>query len=241
MDSEDGSPRRPTTLHRYVYAVSDPANRLDPSGNDDVGGFGDIGSVIGGLASGISDAALGSYRVLAEAARSGGIGYDKVVNCGCSVGDPEPCKPSLNEQLINALQYISIVPRGVELIQAIGMVNLWQIPRGSNNYSQSNSIYWDPFSAKRFYQRSAFQGPLPNGTIGYQATYAGALSPALVLAHELSHTLGLSDSDLTGGPVPAWETPIARQLRQLGFDEEPRPRYGYADSVPVANAPSTGL
>ena len=34
-DPEAGDPDNPATLHKYLYAGGDPANRIDPSGRDD--------------------------------------------------------------------------------------------------------------------------------------------------------------------------------------------------------------
>jgi hypothetical protein len=53
MDRAEGDNRRPITWHRYAYASDQPTNHLDPSGNDDIGGFGDVGSV-SGIAEGIT-------------------------------------------------------------------------------------------------------------------------------------------------------------------------------------------
>ncbi len=38
MDRFPGDPQHPGTLHRYMYAGNDPPDRVDPSGNDDIGG-----------------------------------------------------------------------------------------------------------------------------------------------------------------------------------------------------------
>lgn len=38
MDRAEGDPRRPSTFHRYAYGSNSPPNRVDPSGNDDIGG-----------------------------------------------------------------------------------------------------------------------------------------------------------------------------------------------------------
>jgi hypothetical protein len=36
MDPVVGDIFKPGTLHKYIYAQSDPANRIDPSGRDDI-------------------------------------------------------------------------------------------------------------------------------------------------------------------------------------------------------------
>jgi len=36
MDTFEGDPQSPTSLHRYLYASQDPITRHDPSGNDDL-------------------------------------------------------------------------------------------------------------------------------------------------------------------------------------------------------------
>ena len=36
MDTFDGDPMSPARLHKYLYGSADPANRVDPSGNDDL-------------------------------------------------------------------------------------------------------------------------------------------------------------------------------------------------------------
>jgi RHS repeat-associated protein len=35
-DPEDGNPRDPATLHKYLYAGGDPVNRIDPRGRDGI-------------------------------------------------------------------------------------------------------------------------------------------------------------------------------------------------------------
>jgi RHS repeat-associated protein len=37
MDTFDGDPQSPTSLHKYLYAGADPVNRHDPSGRWDIG------------------------------------------------------------------------------------------------------------------------------------------------------------------------------------------------------------
>ena len=37
MDTFEGDPNSPASLHKYLYSSGDPANRLDPSGHDDLG------------------------------------------------------------------------------------------------------------------------------------------------------------------------------------------------------------
>jgi RHS repeat-associated protein len=36
MDTEEGDDEEPSSLHKYLYASSDPVNRIDPSGHDDL-------------------------------------------------------------------------------------------------------------------------------------------------------------------------------------------------------------
>jgi len=38
-DPEDGKPRNPATLHKYLYANGDPINRIDPRGRDSLIGY----------------------------------------------------------------------------------------------------------------------------------------------------------------------------------------------------------
>ena len=35
MDTDEGSPNAPASLHKYLYASANPTNNVDPSGNDD--------------------------------------------------------------------------------------------------------------------------------------------------------------------------------------------------------------
>ena len=59
MDSFEGNNQDPPSLHKYLYCRNDPANRIDPSGHEDMGGllagmslrsfaFGAAGSYAGG-------------------------------------------------------------------------------------------------------------------------------------------------------------------------------------------------
>jgi hypothetical protein len=36
MDMEEGRDLEPLSLHKYLYAIGDPVNRIDPMGNDDI-------------------------------------------------------------------------------------------------------------------------------------------------------------------------------------------------------------
>jgi hypothetical protein len=36
MDSYEGNPNDPLSLHKYLYASGNPVGRIDPSGNDDI-------------------------------------------------------------------------------------------------------------------------------------------------------------------------------------------------------------
>ena len=42
-DTTEGNNKDPLSLHKYLYGADNPVNRIDPSGNDDIGDF-DIGS-----------------------------------------------------------------------------------------------------------------------------------------------------------------------------------------------------
>jgi RHS repeat-associated protein len=60
MDSFEGNPANPRSLHKYLYASADSANRIDPSGNSDISlnsvlVSSGIGATIGAFAGAIAD------------------------------------------------------------------------------------------------------------------------------------------------------------------------------------------
>jgi RHS repeat-associated protein len=89
MDTFEGYPTDPASLHKYLYCQGNPINRLDPSGNMDLS----IGSLLSANAirAGLYGAALGGIRgayfqfrhngnrmgwnMLGQAALQGGIGF----------------------------------------------------------------------------------------------------------------------------------------------------------------------
>ena len=40
MDTEEGNPNDPLSLHKYLYTEANPVDGLDPSGNDDIAAIG---------------------------------------------------------------------------------------------------------------------------------------------------------------------------------------------------------
>jgi hypothetical protein len=52
MDTYEGARFDPASLHKYLYASGDPANRVDPSGNFDCIDIAIAGAIIGALAGG---------------------------------------------------------------------------------------------------------------------------------------------------------------------------------------------
>ena len=55
MDTDEGSSLDPTSLHKYLYTGDDPANHVDPSGNDDADMVSTMGAtVVYGVLTGIA-------------------------------------------------------------------------------------------------------------------------------------------------------------------------------------------
>jgi hypothetical protein len=89
------------------------------------------------------------------------------------------------------------------------------------NYYDPNtdSVHWNPHASLGVEDR-------PFHNLGYQ-------SPALGLMHELGHAFGHGDNYI----VAKIESPIARELRQMGFHEQDRANYGLAANPgPVAHS-----
>jgi RHS repeat-associated protein len=62
MDTFQGDPGSPDSLHKYVYAASDPVDRIDPSGHEDIGEALAVASdyaVLGAIAGLSASAAIG--------------------------------------------------------------------------------------------------------------------------------------------------------------------------------------
>jgi RHS repeat-associated protein len=59
MDSFDGQPQSPSSLHKYLYSSGDPVNRIDPSGNDSIAEF-DVASALSQTLNAISTFTLPS-------------------------------------------------------------------------------------------------------------------------------------------------------------------------------------
>jgi RHS repeat-associated protein len=74
MDPLMGSPQDPLSLHRYLYAHDDPANRIDPSGmQDDLISLAITASIAGFLAGGVLGGISCGWRCAAQGATFGGI------------------------------------------------------------------------------------------------------------------------------------------------------------------------
>lgn len=89
MNDYEGTDREPLSLHRYLYVYSDPANRIDPSGNDSLADLNVAQGIIGELSStlntvtnalqtinrvrGTVDLVLNVYQVINTLA-TGGVG-----------------------------------------------------------------------------------------------------------------------------------------------------------------------
>jgi hypothetical protein len=77
MDSYEGDPESPVSLHKYLYAGDDPVDRVDPSGYDfDLGSLA-AASAIGGTIAGLSvfDYQLYKGATVGQAAKAGAIGF----------------------------------------------------------------------------------------------------------------------------------------------------------------------
>jgi len=75
MDSYEGDPQSPLSLHKYLYVGADPVNRQDRSGRD----F-DLGSTIGALAVQASLFVLSVPALVAEAFGEGGGAVGQLFN-----------------------------------------------------------------------------------------------------------------------------------------------------------------
>jgi RHS repeat-associated protein len=216
------------TRHVYSYAAANPVTITDPTGQD-----------------GVDVLAAPSFAPLVQVIQSAASGNTKAINLGCKTKDTATCnRVVLNRELFNAFFYLSIAPKGAELIRRMHNVSVYQVdidqPGGVDaTYAGGQIVDWDPFGAIGIDAKSETTVTSSHVVVP-RTTYRVVLSPALSLAHEFAHTLGLNDSDSTGGPVPAWEAPIARQLRQFGFNEGVRTQYGTGTYFHVANATATG-
>src|ERR1019366_369141 len=71
MDSAPGSPKRPVSLHRYLYAGNQPVDAVDPTGRDfDLGGISaavdivSIGATLADASTGVADMLTGGGQRL---------------------------------------------------------------------------------------------------------------------------------------------------------------------------------
>lgn len=118
------------------------------------------------------------------------------------------------------MQYLTLSTTGNRLLNAVNSgptieLHFASIAGDSNGQNLTSppygavptSITWDPHAALRERHETA------DGR-------EGRLSPAVLLAHEFVHAedFGLSEEQ----DVTNWESAIARELRDLGFGEEPR-------------------
>jgi len=61
-DTNEGNVQDPISLHRYLYTSANPANRIDPSGNFDLGDVVIASGIIGALSGAVSGAILGGPK-----------------------------------------------------------------------------------------------------------------------------------------------------------------------------------
>jgi RHS repeat-associated protein len=78
MDTFEGDPESPASLHKYLYAGANPADRTDPSGNDfsvgDLAIASAIGATIGGISTIAANYALGRTQTALSIAQGVAVG-----------------------------------------------------------------------------------------------------------------------------------------------------------------------
>jgi RHS repeat-associated protein len=199
-DVDTDGPDRPV----YRYASANPVNRVDPGGLFDAGAM-DLFAGFSGVA-----AAPSFTQAVAGAASAATLGT-LLPTC-----NGQPCPGGvLADEMQRALFYLALSARGRQLEAAIKGGRMLKVKQvvvfggpGRNQFDGVDTITWDPFAAMLV---KNYQG----------INRVTSQSPALGLAHELAHSLGIVDP----GVVTGWETIIAKQLTELGFHEDVRKNY----------------